>query len=29
VLEYTHRTWRRAVRLHTVNERGEPVELVS
>jgi len=29
VLEYTRRAWRRAVRLHTVNERGEPVELVS
>ncbi len=29
VLEYTRRAWRRAVRLHTVNERGEPVELAA
>src|SRR6267378_3952870 len=29
VLEYAHRTWRRAVRLHTVNERGEPIELAA
>jgi stage V sporulation protein R len=27
VLEYTSRVWRRPVRLHTVNERGEPMEL--
>src|ERR671914_467335 len=27
VLEYTRRVWRRPVRLHTVNDRGEPVEL--
>src|SRR5688500_6245827 len=27
VLEYTRRVWRRPVRLHTVNERGEPSEL--
>jgi stage V sporulation protein R len=29
VLEYARRVWRRAVRLHTVNERGEPVELLA
>ena len=29
VLEYTRRVWRRPVRLHTVNERGEPAELVA
>jgi stage V sporulation protein R len=29
VLEYAHRVWRRGVRLHTVNERGEPVELLA
>jgi len=29
VLEYTHRVWRRAVRLHTVNDRGEPLELAA
>ncbi len=29
VLEYTRRVWRRSVRLHTVNDRGEPVELVA
>src|SRR5258708_28202755 len=29
VLEYTRRTWRRAVRLHTVNERGERVALAA
>jgi stage V sporulation protein R len=29
VLEYTRRVWRRPVRLHTVNERGEPVELAA
>jgi stage V sporulation protein R len=29
VLEYTRRVWRRAVRLHTVNDRGEPVELLA
>jgi stage V sporulation protein R len=29
VLEYARRAWRRAVRLHTVNERGEPVELLA
>ncbi|HEX5477759.1 MAG TPA: SpoVR family protein, partial [Burkholderiales bacterium] len=29
VLEYTRRIWRRPVRLHTVNERGEPVELAA
>ena len=29
VLEYTRRAWRRTVRLHTVNERGEPVELAA
>ena len=27
VLEYTRRVWRRPVRLQTVNERGEPMEL--
>ncbi len=27
VLDYVHRVWRRPVRLHTVSERGEPVEL--
>jgi stage V sporulation protein R len=29
VLEYARRMWRRPVRLHTVNERGEPVELLA
>jgi len=29
VLEYTRRAWRRPVHLHTVNDRGEPVELAS
>jgi stage V sporulation protein R len=29
VLEYTRRVWRRSVRLHTINDRGEPVELVA
>ena len=29
VLEYTKRVWRRPVRLHTVNERGEPAELTA
>ena len=29
VLEYTKRVWRRPVRLHTVNERAEPVELTA
>jgi stage V sporulation protein R len=29
VLEYTRRVWRRPVRLHTVNDRGEPVELLA
>ena len=29
VLEYTRRVWRRPVRLHTVNDRGEPVELLT
>ncbi|HUG75904.1 MAG TPA: SpoVR family protein [Burkholderiales bacterium] len=29
VLEYVSRVWRRPVRLHTVNERGEPVELAA
>jgi stage V sporulation protein R len=29
VLDYTRRVWRRAVRLHTVNERGEAVELAA
>jgi stage V sporulation protein R len=29
VLEYTRRLWRRPVRLHTVSERGEPVELAA
>jgi stage V sporulation protein R len=29
VLEYTRRAWRRPVRLHTINERGEPVELLA
>jgi stage V sporulation protein R len=29
VLEYTRRAWRRAVRLHTVSERGEAVELAA
>jgi stage V sporulation protein R len=29
VLEYTRRVWRRPVRLHTVNDRGEPVELAA
>ncbi len=29
VLEYAQRAWRRPVRLHTVNERGEPVELLA
>jgi stage V sporulation protein R len=26
VLEYTHRVWRRPVLLHTVNDRGEPLD---
>jgi stage V sporulation protein R len=29
VLEYTRRVWRRPVHLHTVNERGEKVELAA
>jgi stage V sporulation protein R len=29
VLEYTRRAWRRPVRLHTVNDRGEAVELAA
>jgi stage V sporulation protein R len=29
VLEYTRRVWRRPVRLHTVNDRGEPAELTA
>ena len=29
VLEYTRRVWRRPVRLHTVNDRGEPIELLA
>ncbi|MCD6043480.1 MAG: SpoVR family protein, partial [Burkholderiales bacterium] len=29
VLEYTRRVWRRPVRLHTVNDRGESVELAA
>ena len=29
VLEYIRRAWRRPVRLQTVNERGEPVELAA
>jgi len=29
VLEYARRVWRRSVRLHTVNDRGEPVELAA
>jgi hypothetical protein len=29
VLEYTKRVWRRPVKLHTVNERGEPAELTA
>ena len=29
VLEYTRRVWRRPVRLHTVNDRGENVELTA
>jgi stage V sporulation protein R len=29
VLEYAHRVWRRPVRMHTVNERSEPVELLA
>jgi stage V sporulation protein R len=29
VLEYARRAWRRQVRLHTVNDRGEPVELAA
>jgi stage V sporulation protein R len=29
VLEYSRRVWRRPVRLHTVNDRGEPLELTS
>jgi len=29
VLEYARRVWRRAVRMHTINERGEPVELLA
>jgi stage V sporulation protein R len=29
VLEYTRRVWRRPVRLHTINDRAEPVELAA
>jgi stage V sporulation protein R len=29
VLEYARRAWRRPVRLHTVNDRGEPLELTA
>jgi len=29
VLEYTRKAWRRPVRLHTVSERGEPLELAA
>ena len=29
VLEYVRRVWRRPVRLQTVNERSEPVELAA
>ena len=29
VLEYVRRVWRRTVRLQTVNERGEPIELAA
>jgi len=29
VLEYVRRVWRRPVRLQTVNERAEPVELAA
>jgi stage V sporulation protein R len=29
VLEYAKRVWRRPVKLHTVNERGEPAELTA
>jgi stage V sporulation protein R len=29
VLEYARRVWRRPVRLHTVNDRGEPAELAA
>ena len=29
VLEYTRRVWRRPVRLHTVNDRGETIELAA
>jgi len=29
VLEYTRRAWRRPVHLHTVNDRGEPIELAA
>jgi stage V sporulation protein R len=29
VLEYARRVWRRTVRLHTINERSEPVELLA
>jgi stage V sporulation protein R len=29
VLEYTRRVWRRPVHLHTVNERGEKLELTA
>jgi len=29
VLEYTRRVWRRPVRLRTVNERADPVELAA
>jgi len=29
VLEYARRVWRRPVRLRTVNERADPVELAA
>jgi spore cortex formation protein SpoVR/YcgB (stage V sporulation) len=29
VLEYVRRVWRRPVRLQTVNERAEPVEIAA
>jgi spore cortex formation protein SpoVR/YcgB (stage V sporulation) len=29
VLEYVRRVWRRPVRLATVNERSEPIELAA
>jgi stage V sporulation protein R len=29
VLEYTRRAWRRPVRLQTVNEKGEAIELAA